>query len=112
MSMAGDFMEGNEFTAIDAAGAAWSIKSILSNVQRTSFLIEIFVLAITALAVILTIFLAIKLLRILFGCLKMVYEKISDKFGALNFSATSITSIPMRIFYFIRKKIFKKNSPS
>lgn len=105
-------MEGNEFTAIDAAGAAWSIKSILSNMQRTSFLIEIFVLAITVLAILLTIFLAIKILRIISGFLKIAYEKISDKFGAVNFSATSITSIPTRIFYFIRKKISKKNSPS
>ena len=107
-------MENTDFTAIDAAGAAWSIKSILSNVQRTSFLIEILVLAITALVVILTVFLAIKLLRTLFGYLKMAYQKISDKFGAVNFSLPQISlkSIPQKIFKFICSKIPIKNPPS
>lgn len=105
MAVAGDFMENTDFTALDAAGTAWSIKSILSNIQHTSFLIEILVLAITALVVIITIFLAIKLLRILFGGLKTAYEKISGKVGTVNFS---VTEIPKRIYYFIRKKISSK----
>ena len=95
-------MEGTDITALDAASAAWSVKSILSNIQRSSFLIEILLLAITALVVILTIFLALKLLRTLFGFLKIAYEKISGNFSLPNFS---IRSIPQKIFKFIRSKI-------
>ena len=104
-------MEGTDITAFDAASAAWSIKSILSNIQRTSFLLEILVLAITALVVILTIFLALKLLRTLFGFLKIAYEKISGKFGAVDFSInfSSIKSIPSKIFNFLREKISRRS---
>ncbi len=104
-------MEGTDFTALDAASTAWSIKSILSNIQRTSFLLEILVLAITALVVILTIFLALKLIRTLFGFLKIAYEKISGKFGAVDFSInfSSIKSIPIKIFNFLREKISRRS---
>mgnify|MGYP007070213449 FL=1 len=104
-------MEGTDITAFDAASAAWSIKSILSNIQRTSFLLEILVLAITALVVILTIFLALKLLRTLFGFLKIIYEKISGKFGSENISInfSSIKSIPIKIFNFLREKITRRS---
>ena len=81
-------MEGTELTAFDAATAAWSIKSIISNVQRSSFLIEVLLLSLTVLVIVLTIYFALKVIRIIFGYLKLAYEKISDKFGAVNFSAT------------------------
>lgn len=95
--------------AIDAAGALWSVKKILSAIEKSSFMIEILLFSVTALVVIVTIFLGIKLLRMIFGFLKMAYEKITDKFGTVNFS---ITSIPKRIFHFIRSKFSKKNPPS
>ena len=100
-------MEGTELTAFDAATAAWSIKSIISNVQRSSFLIEILLLSLTVLVIVLTIYFALKVIRIIFGYLKLAYEKISGKFGAVNFSIPQISlkSIPQKIFKFIRSKI-------
>lgn len=98
-------MEGTDISALDAASAAWSVKKILSAIERSSFMIEVLIFAITALVVILTIFLALKLLRTLFGYLKFAYEKISGKFGDTNFSADfSIKSIPKKIFEFMWNK--------
>ena len=94
-------MEGTELTAFDAATTAWSIKSIISNIQRSSFMIEILIFSITALVVILTIFLALKLIRTICGYLKLAYEKIFGSFDSANFS---IKSIPQKLFSFIRDK--------
>ena len=102
--MAGDFMEDMAF---DAASVAWSVKSILSNIQRSSFLIEILLLALTALVVVLTIFFGLKVIRTIFGYLKFAYEKISGKFGNINFS--SIKLVPQKIFNFIRNKFPRRS---
>ena len=104
-------MEGTDITALDAASAAWSAKKIISAIERSSFMIEVLIFAVTALVVILTIFLALKLLRTLFGFLKIAYEKISGKFGAVDFSInfSSIKSIPSKIFNFLREKISRRS---
>ena len=96
-----------EDMAFDAASVAWSVKSILSNIQRSSFLIEILLLALTALVVVLTIYFALKVIRTIFGYLKLAYEKISGKFGTVDFS--SVKSIPQKIFNFIKNKISRRS---
>lgn len=95
--------------AIDAASALWSVKKILSMIEKASFTVEILLLAVTALVIVLTLYFGIKVAKVLFGCLKMIYEKITDKFGTGNFSISSITSVPKKIFNFVREKISRIN---
>lgn len=91
-----------EDMTLEVADALWSVKKIISAIERSSFMIEVLILAVTALVVILTIFLALKLIRTLYGYAKLAAEKVSGSFGSTNFS---IKSIPKKIFNFIRNKI-------
>lgn len=68
--------------AFDAAEVLWSVKKIVSAIERTSFLLEVLVLAVTALVIALTVFLALKIFRTLSGAVSAATGGIS--FGSIK----------------------------
>ena len=73
-----------EDMAFDFAGALWSVKKILSAIERASFSVEILILSITALVIVLTIFFAIKIFRTISNSLKPALEKLFGKFSGIK----------------------------